>query len=250
MNLSVVIITKNEEENIEKCIKSVKFADEIIVIDDFSEDKTVSIASKLGAKVWKHALSDDFASQRNFGMEKAGGAWILFLDADERVSVELADEIKEKITSQNIHAEGFYIRRLDFIWGEYLKYGEIGNIKLLRLVRKNVGKWHRRVHEEFTSLGRTKTLKNPLLHYPHPTIREFVEDINRFSSLHAQELTREGKKSNIFKIIFMPIGSIFVNYVLRLGFLDGTRGLVLALMMSLHSFLGWSKAWFKQKYQI
>jgi glycosyltransferase involved in cell wall biosynthesis len=243
MNLSVIILTRNEEKNIAVCIKGARFADEIIVIDDNSEDKTVEIAKKAGAKVYSRELKDDFAAQRNFGLEKASSRWVLFVDPDEKVPEELRNEIVQIIKDSSVNYMGFYLKRTDFMWGKQLKHGEIGDIRLLRLARRKAGKWRRRVHEYWDVIGRIGSLENPLLHSPHPTLREFIKSINWMSGLHAQANSEEGKKSSLIKIIAWPCGKFVYNYILRLGFLDGMQGLVFALMMSFHSFLAWSKLW-------
>lgn len=245
--LSVVILAKNEERHIKDCIQSVSFAGEIVVIDDLSVDDTRRIAKDFGAKVYKRSLDDDFAAQRNFGLEKASGEWVLFIDADERVTSNLKDEIVQVIDNPFIHKEGFYIKRKDFLWGKEIGYGEIGNTKLLRLAKKSSGKWKRKVHEQWNILGRTGTLKYALNHYPHPSFREFLKDVNRMSTLHAEANKKEGKKSNVLKIIFWPKGHFIVNWILRRGFVDGVHGFVVALVMSFHSFLAWSKLWMYQK---
>ena len=139
------------------------------------------------------------------------------------------------------------MKRKDFFLGRWLKYGETANVKLLRLVKKGSGEWKRRVHEVFETKGETTELKNPILHYPHPTISEFLESINFHSSLHSQVLFEEGKKTNLFEIIFYPLGKFCLNYFWRLGFLDGIQGLIMALMMSLHSFLARAKLYEKIK---
>ena len=246
MNLSVVILTKNEEKNIAECIDSVSFADEVVVIDDESTDKTVNFAKKLGAKVFMRELNSDFAAQRNFGLKKANGDWILFVDADERISRVLASEINQLINNPMIKYSGFFMKRLDHMWGRELKHGETGNIKLLRLAMKNSGKWYRRVHELWRVKGATYDLKNPLLHYPHYSVRAFLTSINSYSTSHAMANKEEGKESNLFKIIFWPPGKFFYNYLFKLGFLDGLPGFVQAMIMSFSSFLAWGKLWLKQ----
>lgn len=246
--ISAVVLTKNEEKSIKDCIESLKWCDEIIIIDDYSQDRTVEIAKKHGAKVYRHALNDNFAAQRNFGLGKAGGEWMLFVDADERVSRELTREIKYEISKiKNKEAVGFYLKRRDFMWGRELKHGEAGNVKLLRLARKDAcpptGGWKRAVHETWDIKGPLSTLKNPLMHYPHQTLREFLADIEWMSTLHAQENKKEGKSSNLLKIILVPKFKFFDSWILKRGFLDGMPGFLVAMMMSLHSFLAWSKLW-------
>lgn len=256
--ISAVVLTRNEDRNIKECLKSVAWCDETIVIDDYSDDKTVDIAKSLGALVFQRKLDGNFAAQRNFGSEKAKGEWVLFIDADERVSKELVEEIKSRCANlfhsrgENVPAprewlDGFYIQRHDVVWNKKLKHGEAGNIKLLRLAKRGSGKWKRRVHETWDIKGPFKTLKNPLLHYPHQTISEFLGDINNYSTLHAQENMKEGKRSSILKIMFYPKLKFLQNWILKGGFFDSGPGFVAALMMSFHSFLAWSKLWLLQR---
>lgn len=236
--ISVVILTKNEEKNIEECLRALGWCDEIVVIDDYSEDKTVEISKKLGARVYKHHLNNDFAKQRNFGLKKAKGEWVLFIDADERITPELAKEIKQEIKKDERYA--FVFKRQDFFMGKLLNHGETANIRLLRMAKRN-GQWQRPVHEVWKTKWETKTLRNPILHYPHPSISQFLNQINFHSTLHAQALKQEGVKFSLFRLIFNPLGKFFQNYFLRLGFLDGSPGLIVALMMSFHSFLARAK---------
>jgi len=240
--ISAVILTKNEEKNIKDCLQSVKdLVSEIIIIDDYSIDKTVKIAKDFGAKVFRRHLDDDFSKQRNFSLEKAKNEWVLFLDADERISPELAEEIKEKIKSTNLN--GFYLKRQEFFNGKPLKHGETAHY-LLRLGRKGKGEWQREVHEFWEIKEDIGRLKNPLLHYAHPTLTEFLEHINRFSTIHAKVLKKEGVKPSLLRTVANPLAKFIQNYLFRLGFLDGTPGIITALMMSFHSFLARAKLYF------
>ena len=243
--ISAVVLTKNEEENISECIKCLKFSKDIVVVDDNSTDKTVLIARKHGAKVYKRDMEMNYAEQSNFAMKKTRGDWVLFVDADERVSEILEKEILEKISIDTI--SGFYVKRKDYIWGKRLKYGEIGAFKSLRLVRKGSGKWIRRVHPFFDVQGKTQTLINPLFHYPHKDLFKFFESINRWSTWHALANNEEGKRSSLFKVVVWPLAHFSRNFILRLGFLDGIEGFVFAIVMSFHSFLAWGKVWMLQK---
>lgn len=245
--ISAVVLTKNEEKNIKDCLGSLKWCDEIVIIDDYSEDKTAEIAKSFGAKVYPKKLENDFAGQRNFGLEKAKGDWVFFVDADERVSDSLREEVIKLLNYKVTKYSGFYLKRRDFMWGRELKYGETGNIKLLRLAKRDAGKWRRAVHETWEVEGPTETLRNPLSHYPHQTLREFLAGVDWMSTLHAQENKKEGKGANLLKIIIFPKLKFFDNWILKLGFLDGTAGFVVALIMSLHSYLAWSKLWLLQR---
>lgn len=244
--ISAVVLTKNEEKNIENCINSLIWCHEIIVIDDFSEDKTLEIIERFNEKkikIYKRELNEDFAAQRNYGISKVKGNWVLFIDADEVVTDSLQYEIVGNINSSLENISGFFVKRNDFIWGKMLNFGESYNNNILRLARKNTGEWIGRVHEVWDIKGKTRQLKSPLIHFPHQSIKLFLEEINYYTDLRAKELFHANKKTNILHIVLFTLGKFISNYFLKLGVLDGTRGLISALIMSLHSFLSRGKLW-------
>jgi glycosyltransferase involved in cell wall biosynthesis len=259
--LSAVVLTKNEEKNIERCLNSLDFVDEIVVVDDYSIDNTLNQISKIKYqnektkfKIFQRKLNSDFSKQRNFGMEKASGEWVLFLDADEEVSPDLKEEIKEVIRYATLERDdlvGFYIKRRDFFWGKEVKFGEVLKVRkkgILRLIKKGFGKWEGKVHEKLQVTSyklQVVSLKNFINHYPHPTIKDFLQEINFYSSLRANELFEQGKKTNILEIIFYPLFKFILNYFIYLGFLDEPPGFVYAFMMSFHSFLVRGKLYIK-----
>lgn len=239
--ISVVVLTKNEEDNIVDCLESISWCDEIIVVDDNSNDRTVDLASKFGATINSRELQENFSDQRNFGLKKARGDWVFFVDADERVPENLKKEIQYKISKKEIN--GYFVKRLDFMWGKKFKYGETGNIKLLRLAKKNSGVWEGNVHEEWIIEGRVEELESELIHSPHQTIGEFIFEINRYTNIRAKELFTQGKHVYWSSILLYPLGKFVVNYFFKRGFLDGIEGFIVAIMMSFHSFLVRSKLW-------
>jgi glycosyltransferase involved in cell wall biosynthesis len=248
--LSAVVITRNEEDNIEGCLASLSFVDEILVIDDYSTDNTIKLAKKYGARIIKRHLENDFAAQRNFALSKAEGKWVLFVDADEVVTRELANEITQCVNDPVLPFSGFLIKRIDEIWGRKILHGECGTIRLLRLIRKGSGKWIRPVHETYIAADKREkvySLKNALMHYPHKTLTEFIADVDRMSTIHAEANEKEGKRSSIIKIIFWPPLKFIHNYFFKMGFRDGTQGFVIAAVMSFHSYLAWSKMYLLQK---
>ena len=247
MKISAMVLTKNEEKNIERCLKSLDFCDEIIIVDDYSTDKTIEIINNVGNKnlcsVHKRQLNNDFAQQRNFGLSKANNEWILFVDADEEVSKELKKEIVSLFHGSIVKENAFYLRRIDYFWNHELKFGEIKKVRI-RLLKKNSGTWMGNVHEEFrikNSKLKIAKLNNYINHYPHPTLKEFISDVNNYSSIRAEELFNRGTKTNVFEIIFLPFGKFIYNYFFNLGFLDGAVGFTYSFMMSFHSFLVRSK---------
>lgn len=240
--ISAIILAKNEEENIIDCIDSLSFCGEIIVIDDSSSDRTADVAKHAGAKVYTHALENNFSTQRNFGLEKARGEWVLFVDADERVSKDLKNEIVYK-TSKRGDINGYFMRRFDFMKGKMLEHGETARVRLLRLGKNGKGVWHGMVHEVWEIDGKTETLESTLLHYPHDTIDKFLEEINYYSDLRAKELYKKGVTISWFPVLAYPVGKFIQNYFVRAGFKDGVEGMIMAIMMSFHSFLVRGKLW-------
>ena len=250
MKISAVVLTKNEENNIERCLQSLDFCSEIIIIDDYSEDKTLEIVHKV-LKVYKvykviqRKLNNDFAAQRNFGLDKATNEWVLFIDADEEVTRELKNEISrvilsEQSESKDLNNDTFYIKRRDYFWNQELRYGEVKKVRrqgIVRLVKKNSGAWMGNVHEVFYTAKNIGELNGFLNHYPHPTLKEFIIDINRYSDIRAEELYNQDTKTNALQIIFFPFGKFIYNYFFNLGLLDGPAGFTYAFMMSFHSFL-------------
>lgn len=239
--VTAVVLTKNEEKNIVDCLEGLFFCDEVIVIDDNSEDRTEEIAKSLKAKVIKHSLGNDFSAQRNFGLEKAKSEWVLFVDADERIGTQLAKEIVQTIALNS--CDGYLLKRDDTIWGKKLKYGETGGMKLLRLAKKRSGQWVGKVHEGWKINGKIGILSNSLDHYPHQSVGEFLKEVNYYTDLRAEELYAKHIKIKWYDILLYPKLKFLLNYFLRLGLLDGLPGFIFAIMMSFHSFLVRGKLW-------
>jgi glycosyltransferase involved in cell wall biosynthesis len=243
--ISAVILTHNDEKQIVRTLQSLGWCDERIIIDDCSHDKTTAVAKQYDVQIITHALASDFANQRNIGLTQSHGDWVLFVDSDEVVTEKLQKEIL-KVVKQKEYA-GYYIRRIDEMFEKKIVHGESGNIKLLRLARKNAGTWKRRVHETWEVYGSVGMLEEPLLHFPHPDVAQFLDEINMYSTLHARVLHEEKIKAKWWQIAVYPGAKFFVNYILRLGFLDGMAGMIIAMMMSFHSFLARSKLYLLQK---
>lgn len=251
--ISTVVLTHNSEKTLGNTLGSLSFSDEIIVVDDDSTDKTLQIARTYKAVVFKRSLNDDFAAQRNYGLEKAkgpastsrqrGGDWVLFIDADEVVPPELAREIETVTLASKNRISGYFISRQDYFGGRGLKHGETSHVLLLRLAKKHAGVWIEPVHEIWQVRGETGILKNTIHHLPHSDVAQFLSKINRYSSIRAKFLYAQGKRSSLWEITLYPTAKFFVNYVVKLGFLDGMQGLIMAIMMSFHSFLVRAKLW-------
>ena len=249
--ISAVVLTHNNQEMIGDVLETLKWCDERIIIDDNSTDNTVALAKQYNVTVIQHKLGDDFAAQRNIGLSKAGGDWVLFVDSDELVPVALQKEILKAIRQQADRVQGYYISRKDFLFGRELRYGETAHVKLLRLAKKGAGKWIRAVHETWNVKAEgVASLTTPLLHYPHSTVSKFLGQINRYTTINAKAFYRDGMRTSAWQIIWYPKAKFIQNYILRLGFLDGTAGFVVAMMMSFHSFLTRCKLWELQQKKI
>lgn len=241
MGISAVILTHNNKDSLLLTLESLKFCDEVIVVDDHSTDGTVELATEHKAIVYDHVLDGDFAAQRNFGLSQAHGPWVLFVDSDEIVPAELQREIREAI--QKVDVNGFFLKREDVMWGMALGHGETERVRLLRLAKKGKGEWERPVHEVWNISGFVGTLIHPLLHTPHSDVAHFLHDINIYSTINAKYFFQAGVRGSWWQVVAYPTAKFIQNYILRKGFLDGMPGITVALMMSFHSFLTRAKLW-------
>ena len=240
--ISAVVLTHNSAATLAATLKSLTFADELIVIDDHSTDTTIAIAKSFKAIVSSHPLSDDFAIQRNLGLTLARGEWVLFVDSDEVVSEELAKELILASAAKS-DVVGYMVKREDVIWGRVLRHGETENVRLLRFAKKDAGIWVDPVHEVWQVKGLIGHFVSPLLHTPHPSVTQFLVSVNRYSTIRARYLYKMKTNIPLWHVVAYPVAKFFVNYIWRLGFLDGTQGAIVAIMMSFHSYLVRSKLW-------
>jgi glycosyltransferase involved in cell wall biosynthesis len=240
--LSVTIIAWNEEERLRACLESVAWADEIIVVDAESTDKTVQCAREFTDKIWVRSWAG-FAAQKNFALEQATGEWVLSLDADERVTPELRQRIG-RIVRANGPADGYSIPRKNVFWGAWVRHGGLYPDYQLRLFRRAAGRFaDSAVHESVMVEGRVAALAEPMLHHSYRGLEDFVARSNRYSTLAAREITSRGGRAGLADVALRPLGRFLSMYVLRRGFLDGWRGFVLAVLYANYVFLRMAKAW-------
>jgi glycosyltransferase involved in cell wall biosynthesis len=243
LSLSIVIITLNEEANLARTLDSVAWADEIVILDSGSTDRTREIAESFHAKFfcepWK-----GFAAQKNSALQKATGDWILSLDADEEVELALAQEIRETL-AKNPSESGFWITRKNFFLGRWIRHGGFYPDPKLRLFRRGGGAFEvRLVHEDVRVQGSTRKLRNNLLHHAYPTLASYLEHMNRYSSLGAEMAAAKNAVGFSFiDIVVRPQLTFFYNYFLRGGFLDGREGLLLHLYHANYVSWKYAKAW-------
>jgi glycosyltransferase involved in cell wall biosynthesis len=244
LSLSVVIITLNEEANLLRTLASVSWADEIVVLDSGSTDRTREIAESRQAKVFVEPWKG-FAAQKNSALEKATGDWILSLDADEEVEPELANEMQQALAG-NPFVAGFWIPRKNFFLKRWIRHGGFYPDPKLRLFRRGTGHFEDRlVHEDLHVQGPTATLTNHLLHHAYPTLDSYLEHMNRYSSLGAQMAAGNHNRPrfSFIDIVIRPRLTFFYNYFVRGGFLDGREGLLLHLYHADYVSWKYAKAW-------
>lgn len=248
--ISVVIITHNEAVNIGRTLASVHslVADgkgEIIVVDSGSTDRTVEIAESFGARVFTEKWKG-FAAQKNWAIDKATGDWILSLDADEEVEPALADEMNAIFPANPPTINGYWIPRKNKFLGRWIKHGGYWPDPKLRLFRKGAARFEdRAVHEDARlSDGTALHLKGSIIHHSYPTLADYIDHMNRYSSLGAEMLVAKGRgRFSAFNIVFRPLATFIYNYFFRLGFLDGREGLLLHLYHAVYVSWKYSKAW-------
>jgi glycosyltransferase involved in cell wall biosynthesis len=281
--LSVVLATRNEEENIGACLKSVKdIADEIVVVDELSTDKTREIARKYGTEVYKVKHEPIFHKTKQKALDKATGDWILQLDADERVTPVLAKEIREviemsptllkqrkastkkqklferhqriiekrdgKIGRSTGEIVAFFLPRLNLFLGKPLIHAGVYPDAAIRLVKKGKARFPAKsVHEQMEIGGEVAWLFNDLEHHDSPTFKRYFERMNRYTDLHAADLVREKTTKNIFMLLFYstakPLFVFLKLYIRHKGFLDGVRGFLWSLFSALHCPIAFFKYW-------
>jgi glycosyltransferase involved in cell wall biosynthesis len=241
--LSVTVITLNEEEYLPICLESVKsIADEIVVIDSGSSDKTVEIAKKFDAKVYIRKF-DNYANQKNYASEKATGDWILSLDADEQIEPRLAKEILLAISTQKY--QGYTIPRNNIILGKFIRFSR-WQPELDRHVwlwKKAMGEWVGDVHEEVVVKGCVGRLKYAKIHNSYNSVSEFFKMMNSYSELESRHLLKKRVKFSYSKLFLQPFYNFLVRYFYRFGFLDGWRGFILSYLMAIYHLELWVKIW-------
>ena len=240
--LSVVIVTKDEETNIEDALRSAAGAQEIVVVDSFSTDRTVDICRQYTDKIHRHEWQG-YSRQKQLAVDLAQGPWVLILDADERITPELRDEISRILTETD--CEGFSMPRRNYFLGKWIRHSGWWPDRTLRLFRKDKGRLEdREVHEKVVVSGKVGRLEAPLEHHTYRTISEYLRKMEAYSSLAAVQI-RKRRRPGAVSMCVKPLFTFFRMYVVRRGFLDGTHGLILAWLYSYYTFLKYTRAWEK-----
>ncbi len=240
--LSVTIVAQDEEADIGDCVASVAWADEVIVVDGGSRDRTVEIAERGGARVIRQSWLG-YAAQKNFALDHATHEWVFSLDADERVTSELRTEIAT-VLDRGPEYEGYEVPRRSYFLGQWMRHGGWYPDYNLRLFRRGKGRFRERaVHEGVDVEGRVGRLRAPIDHYTYRTLSEYVQRMDHYSTLAASELRREGVSAGPMDILVRPAATFLRMYVVQRGFLDGFRGVILAGCYASYTLFKYAKAW-------
>ncbi len=242
--LSVTIITRNEEAQIGGCLESVRWANEIIVVDTGSTDRTLEICHKYTPHVHSRAW-EGYAAAKNAALELATGAWILSLDADECVSDGLRREILAlQRQPMATLAAGYAIPRRNFLWGRWLRYGGLYPDYQVRLFAHGKGSFKpRRVHESVAVDGRVEPLRHPIDHHSYQGISDVIQRLDRYTDLAALDVRDRGQSFRGTALIMRPLGRFLRNYLLKQGFRDGIPGLIMAVSYAYSVFVREAKLW-------
>jgi (heptosyl)LPS beta-1,4-glucosyltransferase len=240
-NVSVAIITLNEADRIADCLRSVTFAGDVVVVDGGSTDKTPEIAESLGARVLREPWRG-FAAQKQFAVDQCRNDWVLILDADERVSAEAVAFIDQAVSQEGKAIAAYSFKRRNYLYGRWIKHSGWWPDRIVRLVRKDAGRFSKRaVHEQWVAGGAVEALDACIEHFSFRCCSDLVAKMERYSSLGAEDLLKEGRRANSLTPALHGAWTFFQTYFLHLGLMDGYGGFLIAVMNGGGTFLKYAK---------
>jgi len=242
--LTALILTYNEEKNIRDCITSVKFADEIIIIDSGSTDRTIEIAEQLGAKCIVHPMDEGFAGQRNFALAQTTAEWVLFVDADERITPELAKEISTVVECNEQYA--YEILRINVVFGTIVGHGGHSPDYSLRLYPRTAINWQGFVHEQALVTLPIQRLKKHMFHHTYTSWERYFFKFNQYTTLMAEQMYKKGRKTGFIDIVLRPWAGFLRFYVFKSGWRDGKIGFILAVFHFFYTMAKYVKLYYIQ----
>jgi glycosyltransferase involved in cell wall biosynthesis len=245
--ISVYILTFNNERTIERCLKSVRWTNEIVVVDHYSTDRTPEICHRYTERFYQKEWTN-YRDEYNYAISLTAHKWVMFLDSDEEISEELANEIKEELTDSGGQWVGYLAPRMTYYLGRWIRHGEWYPDYKIRLYDRAKGRWTgRALHPKVEVEGVVKRLRNPCLHYNYKDISDQIKTIDRYSEMAAQVLREEGEMFNFTKLLLHPPFRFLRDYFLKRGFLDGLPGFIIAASTMYYVFIKYAKLWELQK---
>jgi len=243
-SLSILIPTFNEEHNIRDCLESVKWADEIFVVDSFSHDKTLDICREYTDRIVQHEYVNS-ATQKNWAIPQTAHDWVMIVDADERVSPQLRESIQKALENPTAY-DAFFVKRESFFLGKLIRHGGWERDYVLRLFNKTRGRYQEKeVHARIETEGHEGHLEGPLYHYTYRDLDQFFEKFDRYSKWAAGDLSSAGRRATWTNLSLRPFMRFLKMIVLRRGFLDGKHGLVLSMLAAFSVFMKYARLWEK-----
>jgi len=246
VDITAVVLAKNEEKNLPRCLRNLSWVKEIIVIDDYSSDKTREIAKKFGARVYQKRLVD-FKSQRNWALQKVKTPWVLMIDPDEEVTSEFRQEVEKVIKEDKF--DGFKFPRKNIIFDKWIKHTGWHPDWQLHLFKTKKGRYVGKVHEQVVLDGKIGILNASLIHYNYHSISQYLQKLDRYTNLGAEEKVGGGYKFRYQDLIIKPAEEFFRRFFAEEGWKDGVHGLVLSLLQAFSELVVYLKIWEKQKFK-
>lgn len=239
--LTVIIPTYNEEDHIASLLKQVAWADEVLVVDSFSTDATVDLVRQSSAKLLQRRYTGP-ANQKNWAIRQAKHSWVLILDADERLSPALVEEVKQVVLKPNTNYAGYWMYRQNYFMGKKIKYSGLQRDKVIRLIQRDLCAYNsKQVHEEIESTGQIGFLKHQLEHYTYKNLAHFLAKNERYALWSAQDHLPKVRRVTWWHLSIKPLGRFFSQYILKRGFLDGQAGFIFCVIMAWGVFLRYAR---------
>jgi len=240
--VSVYVLTFNNSPTVERCLKSLSWADELIVVDSFSTDDTYETCKKYTEKVYQRRWTGH-RDQYQYAADLTTHSWIMFVDADEEVPWELAEEIRRTLDGGVEGIDGFFVYRRTYYLGRWIRYGGWYPDGEIRLCRREKGRWEGGLHARIVVDGEIGYLKNEYLHYTYRDISDQIQTIDKYSRIAAQDMLEKGEPFSLFKLLFHPPFRFLKEYFFKEGFRDGLPGLVIVVSTMFYVFIKYAKLW-------
>jgi glycosyltransferase involved in cell wall biosynthesis len=240
--VSVYVLTYNNRRTIEGCLKSLNWAEELVVVDSLSTDGTYEICQRYTEKVYQRGWAGH-RDQYQYAADLTTREWIMFVDADEEVPPELAEEIRRTLDEGADGFDGFLVYRRTYYLGRWIQYGGWYPDCEIRLYRRNKGRWEGGLHAKVAVDGKVGSLKNQYLHYTYRDISDQIQTIDKYSRIAAEDLAKSGEKFCLFKLLFHPPFRFIKEYFIKSGFRDGVPGLIIIVSTMFYVFMKYAKLW-------